>query len=74
MFQWSFNLVSEEKRTNQVLEHESEYFSRVYDVMQCHDVGMFQILQQRHWKDHNISNISFRILKHTMQPIWEIHS
>lgn len=37
------------EKSHQVLEHQCERLVRVDDIVQRHDVGMFQVLQQRHW-------------------------
>lgn len=42
-------------RTHEILKHQREAALRVDDVVKRDDVGVFQVLQQRHWKKHNLS-------------------
>lgn len=37
--------------THQVLEHEGKRLLSVDDVMKSHNIGVFQVLQQRHYRD-----------------------
>lgn len=41
-------------RTHEILKHQREAAFGVDDVVKRHDVGVFQVLQQRHWKKHNV--------------------
>lgn len=44
---------AEGKKSYQIFEDQSEAAVSVDDVMQSHDVGVFQVFQQRHYSDTN---------------------
>lgn len=41
-------------RTYEILKHQSEAAFGVDDVVKRDDVGVFQVLQQRHWMKHKV--------------------
>lgn len=41
-------------RTHKILEHQREAAFGVDDVVERDDVGVFQVLQQRHWEKHKV--------------------